>query len=210
MRRAITPRMRRPVILLDVDGPMADFAGAFLRTLAKELRLPSLPYTEEDVTKHEIHECSFFIELASQHSYASARDLRRYINMRIQEPGWCEEIDPKPEAIAAVRELHELAEVHALTSPWHTSPTWCFERTRWLEQHFSIKPDKVHQTASKRIVWGDMLVDDRPDHVEPWAKHWVEGVGVLFDMPHNRDAPMKHGARAGWPFVVAWARSFAK
>ena len=103
--------MPRPIILLDVDGVVADFEGAVRRTVAE------VGYTLPTAT-----EWNFTSQLpaeVSDHYLAHA-----------EQPGWCAGIDPYPGAERFVAELRTLGDVVAVTAPLGCCPTWESERLR--------------------------------------------------------------------------------
>ena len=187
----------RPVILLDCDGPMADFTQAYLEALRLET---GASHAVGDVDRWDIHESPFFVELARVHG----ADLRRRVETRIMQPGFCDGIAVVPGAQEMVGKLSELGDVYVVTSPWDSSPTWMHERLHWVAKHFpTIGKRRVIQTAQKHLVRGDVFVDDKPSHIEDWSKAWPAGTPILFDMHHNRAEPVAFGVRGGWNDVLA-------
>jgi hypothetical protein len=57
-----------------------------------------------------------------------------------------------------------------------------------LSRHFGIPSKDVIIAADKSDVGGDMLVDDRHEHVNAWTQAHPGKVGVLIDAPYNRNA----------------------
>ena len=193
--------MTRPTILLDVDGPMADFASSYLDAYYWE--------TGErrrvgDVDRWDIHKAGWFVERALAMG-TTPHVLRARVDAHVIRPDFCSLITPRTEAIEAVAELRQIADVYVVTSPWTSSPTWVYERTRWIERHFGIPPKNVIHTAAKHLVHGDLLLDDKPSHVESWGERWPDGFALLYGMPHNRDA--EGLTRVDWDDVITVARA---
>jgi 5'(3')-deoxyribonucleotidase len=167
------------IILVDVDGVLADFTGA-----VREWDLFAL-YPE---------------------------DLQSMIKRRISDPGFCAELKVLPGAEEGVRELVQLGDVYAVTSPWWSSPTWPYERTRWLDRWFGMPADRVVQTSAKQLVFGDVMIDDRPENLIEWrscqqARGWCTRA-VLVDAPYNQGrAELAHRAH-GWGDVVEKTREW--
>jgi len=199
----------RPIILLDCDGPLADFIGAYLRVVKE---LTGTTVSPEAVDRWHIHECAFIKNLT-----ADARrwpdpwmTLRDRIENTIASEGFCSSIPVQPDAVHAVKRLSEIGDVYVVTSPWDSSPTWMHERDQWLKKHFGLPRDRIIQTAGKYRVHGDILVDDKPGHVRAWQEAWPGSLGILFDMPNNRNESASGLARGGWMFVLEAARERAR
>ncbi len=191
----------KPVVLLDCDGPLADFGQAYLDALWVETGASHSP---REVDRWDMHNCEFFVELSQRFEH-----LRRRVDAHVIKPGFCDGIDVAHGAKAAVAKLVEVADVYVVTSPWDSSPTWMHERTRWVAKHFpEIGRRRVIHAAQKHLIRGDIFVDDKPSHIEEWTRHWPNGAAVLFDMHHNRT----EGAglqRGGWPEVLAALDAYA-
>lgn len=188
--------MWRKTVLLDCDGPLSDFTGAYLDAFRE---VTGRKATHDDVDRWAIHECAFFVE--EQQRFDG--QLRKIVDRKVIEEGFCARIKPHAAALDAVARLVEVADVYVVTSPWDSSPTWMYERLHWVANHFpGIGRRRVIQTAQKHLIRGDILVDDKPSHVEEWQRAWPQGLGLLFDMHHNRGDQGIGLARTGWPFVL--------
>lgn len=193
----------RPIILLDCDGPLADFTQAYLDALCEET---GARHSASEVDRWEIHECPFFVELDRQ----TGGDLRRRVDRRVEKFGFCSRIAVAPGARDAVEKLSELGEIFVVTSPWDLSPTWMHERTHWVAAHFpTIGRRRVIQTAQKHLIRGNVFVDDKPSHIEDWSKAWPDGVPILFNMQHNRSHLPGVSHRGGWDDVLQSAEILA-
>lgn len=189
----------RPVVLLDCDGPLADFTQAYLDALRIET---GASHSAAEVDRWAIAECDFFRRLSERHS-----NLKRRVDAHVIKPGFCAGLAVQPGAKAAVELLTELADVYVVTSPWDSSPTWMHERLHWVHKHFGLPRSRVIQGAAKFLIRGDVFVDDKPSHVREWQEAWPHSTGVLFDMHHNRSDRALGLMRAGWPFVIAQVTS---
>jgi 5'(3')-deoxyribonucleotidase len=164
---------KRPVLLLDVDGVLADFMSAILGHV-KELTGQS--FVESEITEWDIFE---FFERKSLNIKAACLE-------RLAEPGLAAGLEPYPGSIEWVDRLKGLTSLYIVTAPADISPTWAHERTWWLNRHYRIPADRIIYTASKHLVRGDIFVDDRPEFVCQWKKYNPEGIAVLWDHPYNR------------------------
>lgn len=190
--------MHRKTVLLDCDGPMSDFTGAYLDAFRE---VTGRKATHADVDRWAIHECSFFTEADRVGGWDGR--LRKEVAAKVIEEGFCARIKPHAAALDAIPKLCEVADVYVVTSPWDSSPTWMYERLHWVANHFpGIGRRRVIQTAQKHLIRGDVLVDDKPSHVRDWQNAWPNGLGLLFDMHHNGGEQGLGLARTGWPFVL--------
>lgn len=162
--------MRKPIILLDVDGVVADFAGPFL---AKANEITGMSVSPADIRQWDI--LTAFPD--QQHG-----DILEHT----YKPGFCTALPTLPGAVEGVRRLREIGDVYALTSPW-TSETWCWERTRWLRDRLDFdKHDVLHVPGNrKHLVRGDVLIDDKLETVVEWTRSNPEGLALLWDAPYN-------------------------
>ncbi len=186
------------IILLDCDGPLADFTGAYLDAVHA---LTGQRITHDDVDRWDIHLTDAFARADA----VFGGGLRAAVARRVVEPGFCLSIRPHPEARDAVNRLARVAEVWCVTSPWRSSPTWMAERTEWIATHFpEIGDQRVVHATHKCLVDGDMFVDDKAGHVKEWAKRRPGKVGVLFDMHHNQadDVFGSNTTRTNWDGVL--------
>lgn len=159
-------------LLIDVDGPCADFVGGLLELLG-------LSAMREHFTRWEI-----------------IKDLERYRRggnrmalEALAKPGFWEALEPVQGAVAAVGDLrgmeHELVFV---TAPWLSCLGWGHTRRAWLHQHFDADHRNIIITSRKELVRGDLLLDDKVDNVLAFMQH-TDGEAYLFDTPHNRELP---------------------
>lgn len=191
-------------VLLDCDGPLACFTEAYLGAFTRETGLQA---STNDVDRWDIHECAFFARGANKLGITTAK-LRARVDAHVKVRGFCSDIRPQPGAKDIVAAISSMAAVYVVTSPWYSSPTWMYERTQWLYDHFRIPARNVIHTSAKYMVPGDVLVDDRGSHVREWADAWPKGLGILFDMHHNQEEP--NGLRAirgGWDSVLSFLQT---
>ncbi len=164
----------RPEILLDVDGVLANFIAGYLQVIETEL---GKTFTADQVTHHRIDKA---LDL-------SAKEVARCAAV-ISRGGFCSSLEVYPDARMLVQMLECLGDVHIVTSPWDSCPTWTHERTAWLQTNFGIGPDRITHTHAKWRVRGDFLIDDLTSHCTSWRnKH--AGWAIRWATPYNRDEP---------------------
>ena len=156
-----------PVALIDMDGTLADYAGAMRRDL-EVLQGPVDP---------GLHELEV---LERTYPYMRAR-----MDMIKRQPDWWQGLEVLPEGFEVVSMLRKLDyKLHILTKgpkrnvdAWTQKAKWC---QRWI-------PDaEITITLDKGLVYGRVLVDDWPDYIDAWLAHRPRGLVVMPNQPWNQ------------------------
>jgi 5'(3')-deoxyribonucleotidase len=159
------------IVLLDVDGVVADFTGA-IKKIIKEMS--GLDYEITSWLKLDQIPCSKVdrANIAFQIGLA-ARGL--------------EVLPGAQEGVKALKAAGH--DVHFVTSRWNSLP-WVYDRCQWMAKHgFVTDPHReITFTAAKWRVHGHVLVDDKPRNVEEWQRAWPFGHGLIWDQPWNKSA----------------------
>lgn len=165
--------MKKPVVILDCDGVLSDFATPALEVV-RELGgvAPAASALK-----------SFAIENLLEDPETRAEWWRR-----VTAPGFCAALDRYPGALAAVTRLRQFATVLCVTSPMY-APTWAYERVRWL-QDMGFRTDEMFSGSGKQHIRGNFFADDRPEAVEAWNVA-NEGVGVVIAHSYNADTHLR-------------------
>lgn len=176
-------------VLLDVDGVVADFRGAFYR--AANVLLPRKVFA---VTPPQW-------DISAELGLSNEEESRIYDWVR--SPGYALRMEIYAGAVAGVATLRQIADVYFVTSPvrltkkdrdWYNSRahiswpeiTWMHDREEWLMRTFGVDEHHVVHTSSKELICGDFFVDDKPAHVDRWAAA-QPGLALIWDQPYNRD-----------------------
>jgi 5'(3')-deoxyribonucleotidase len=186
------------VIGLDCDGVLADFVGA---TLDLAHRFTSLRFKRDDIKTWDIFD---YVKDPLN------SDLKRTVQRSIEKRGFCQNLKVLPGSIKAVQALRELGEVVCITSPWVTNPTWGYERTEWLREHFGFEWRQIIHTGRKEFVHCDYLVDDRLSNLVEWNAYQGRtsrygGHAILWDTPHNRQERDRLQVQDGISPMSSWA-----
>lgn len=161
--------MSRPRFLLDIDGVCADFLGAAIPILHE---LTGTLYRPEDFPTWDL------FDTIPEKYEAPFYD-------RCRRAGFCMGLRPYPGTLEGVASIHGLANVRVVTSPIH-GDAWYFERAEWCKLHLGVIPKHVIHKSEKETEHGDYLLDDKPAHVEAWAKAHPAGIGLLWSQPYNQ------------------------
>lgn len=181
-------------ILLDCDGVLADFCAGFLKLVNAQFGTTFVP---TDITDYDIAKALRWSPERAEEAYALITNCDRF----------AARLDPMPGAQTGVRRLLELGEVYVVTSPWWSNETWCHDRTNWLYEHFGIGAGRVVHTAAKRLVAGDILVDDKTSTCEAWRAAWPQGVAVLWSTPQNRRDLWDGPCTSDWSYLADLVRA---
>ncbi len=178
-------------LLIDCDGVVADYVGGVLLNVE---HATNMRYLRTAVDQYNLWEAIGMTGV----------DKNLIIKNYITKPGWCQNLLPLPGAVEGVRELNKIRRVVFLTSLWNSSPTWVYDRNKWLRKHFGRDlGSRVIFTNSgdlKRHVRGAVLVDDKAINCEGWAESNPEGRPFLWPAPYNP------GSRWTWNDVMEYAR----
>jgi 5'-nucleotidase len=158
------------LILVDMDGVLADFEGGFLGEWRTQF--PDEIYVPLD-----------------QRSTFDIRDqypkhLRKSIDQVIRAPEFIRKLGPVADAIAGMKKLAEHGhDVRICTSPLSDAPTCLQEKHDWVQCHLGPEWAKTLViTKDKTIIRGDVLLDDNPEIKGAYKPTWVH---IVFHAPYN-------------------------
>lgn len=135
------------IILLDIDGVIADWVTAVLAALK-----PKGHQTEyHHVTDFDIR-------------YCLPKEVHGDLERLPYQEGFCRKIDMYPGASAYLKALRKRGRVIALTKT-SRGPFWKAERHEWLSQRGFDDRDivQVDRHEDKYDYPGDVLIEDNPD-----------------------------------------------
>lgn len=162
--------MLRPLILLDVDGVIADFCTSALKVIAN---LGHGEFLTDDVVHYTME------HLIPEHA-------REEFLAELRRDGFCHALAPYDGAGDFVRDLWRYGDIVVVTAPMPGASSWMRERQAWLQRHFGLT--YVLHTHDKHLVHGDVLIEDRFDTAARWAEAHPYGTALLIDRPYNRAA----------------------
>ncbi len=158
------------IILVDQDGPLANFECAFLQEWRK--RYPERLFIALEERK------TFY--LRDQYPKEFLADVEAIYNA----PGFTRSMPPVPEGIAALQELTRSGHTVVIcTAPLSKAATSIPEKLEWIREHLGA--DYVRRTIctkDKTLIRGDILIDDRVEVEGELAPLWKH---VLFTLPYN-------------------------
>jgi 5'-nucleotidase len=164
------PAATGPTLLIDLDGTVFDFAGAF------DAKLLELDPNHPIVPVHERLDYDYF--------YADG-PAGETVRAAMNAPGLFRNLEPIPGAVEAIRAMDGAGfNVFLCTTPYPTNATCASEKYASVEA--LLGPAWIHRTIltyDKTLVRGAVLIDDKPliaGSAEPSWRH------LLFDQPYNR------------------------
>lgn len=175
-------------VLLDCDGVISDFVSGYLDVV---LRVTGREFKPEHVTSWNIAE-AIGLDKTEQRLVTDALNETEQFAWRLSV---------LPKAKEGLAWLCQVADVHIVTSPWNSHPTWSHDRVMWLRQ-FGIRSDHITQTSAKHICVGDILVDDKVSTLIEWSREHPLGVAVKWNTLHNINEAWAGLSTDSWAFLV--------
>lgn len=164
---------RPPLVLVDMDGVLADLEGQFWTIWAQTH--PDAPQRAQRARSH------FYLEdqLPERHVH----DVRTIVN----SPGFFRDLPEIDGAADALNEMLDLGwDVRVCTAPLLTNPTCTSDKLAWLDKHLGAGwSERAIIAKDKSVVRGDLLVDDKPLVATTLSPTWRH---VVFDAPYNQHA----------------------
>ncbi len=164
--------MTKKIILIDADGVLFDFVTPALAAVA---RLGGPRVHHDKLDRYDIASLVPETRLSDYYRAVTAENF-------------CKALKPYPGALELVERLRAVGRVVCVTSPMRDGRTWQHERREALQRHYDFYIPDVISCTSKELIYGDVFIDDHPDHVMKWLSAHEDhgGQGHLLDRPWNR------------------------
>ena len=171
----------KKIILVDMDGVLADYEKAFLDQY--RTKFPLHFYIPQEERKQ------FFIH--QEYPEELSEDIRSISSA----PGFFQHLPLLKGAKEAVLEMDELGhDVFICTSPINRYKNCVAEKYLWVAKQFGHEwTKKIVMTKDKTLIYGDLLIDDKPAHEGVRIPTWEH---VLYDAPYNQE--VKEKRRLTW------------
>lgn len=168
-------------LLLDMDGPLADFDKRGWEIIAKQ----GIP-TDQGVYGQTSR---YFTDHIVNVNH------RVWMRERIAQSGWFADLPVTEGSQEGVEELlsHGI-DLWVVTKPMEGNPTCRDDKGRWLRKHFPYLEKRMVIAPDKSIVAGDILLDDAPDPAWFERATWDP---VIFSAPFN-------GVGSKWESFSQW------
>ena len=166
----------RMIILVDQDGPLADFERGFLEKWRAQF-------------PHE-----FFMPLHQRKNFYVRddypKDLRDKVESIYFAPNFYLNLPPVTGSIEALRTLFLLGhDVRICTSPLSRYENCVLEKYQWIEKHLGRDFTKrIILSKDKALIKGHFLIDDKPAIENAETAEWEH---IIYDCPYNQDVLYK-------------------
>ncbi len=162
--------MRRPRILMDVDGPLT--RGFFVK-VCEYLRDEGVAAHPDLIDRWNVFE-----------AFGVGPEVERIVRDRLCLAGVARGFAQRPGAGPFLAELRTWADVYAVTAPFDGSPTWAHDRESWLRDRLGFTANHVVHARDKHLIAGDALIDDRVSTLRAW-RDAHPGFAIAWHETHN-------------------------
>ena len=152
--------MQKPLLLLDMDGPLAAFdvaLWAFCQSMDIRMNITDL---DDPNRKYYMTENMLL---------PKDQVLTRYM---LDKSSFFRNLPVTNGAIEGVELLQSEFDVWVCTKPLDTNPTCRNDKMWWISHHFPNLYTKVIMTPNKSMVAGDILLDDAPNPIYMHTSIW--------------------------------------
>lgn len=178
------------LVLVDQDGVLADFEQGFFEVWQQSPLQHEYPAISPDRRRH------FY----PQNDYPEKwhADIHRIMT----QAGFFRDLPVVGGAVAGLNAMLEAGhEVVICTAPLNEYQNCVLEKYEWVERHLGEAWTKrMVVTKDKTLVFGDVLVDDRPQIHGRCTPQWQH---VLYDQPYNRAENKLRMTWADWQETLA-------
>ena len=164
-----------------MDGVLADFEAGFLKAWRK--KFPNHPYVPIEKRK------TFYV----RDDYP--KELEKDVENIFTAPLFFQNLPKIAGSKEALKKMQDLGhEVFICTRPISKYENCVLEKYNWIVQNLGYDwTQKLIVAKDKTLIYGNILIDDRPQHVGLKKPAWTH---VLFDRPYNRN--VKDKLRITW------------
>jgi 5'(3')-deoxyribonucleotidase len=178
--------VKRPRILCDVDGVLADFVGLVLDYVQRNV---GLHYSREAI---DAWDCFAVLGIPEHWPY---------FRTQCDELQLCRSMRPIPGASEFYAALGQIGEVRVCTSPM--TPAWLSQRAEWLVEFGIPMRDHIHAHDKHELHPAyDVLIDDRTENCEAFER--AGGRAFCIATPYNANVSTRRGTHAE---CLAWLRA---
>lgn len=172
--------MTKPVLLLDMDGVIADFHGTLLDA-----------YNLKHQKDIKLEQCTHF-----EFSICLGKDIHDDMEKIYNAPGFFAGIRAFEDAKLIVPQLLDLADVEICSAPTKIKDKvtgekklnahCAFEKINWIHEKFPALSKDITLAINKFRYKADILVDDALHNQARWCKAHPQGLGLLINQPWNQ------------------------
>lgn len=173
--------MSKPILFLDMDGVLADFAGHLATSL--------------NININDINR-SYNLTEAFGLPFLDIDQIVRRHNFWIHIPAL-------PWAKKLVDILKRDFDVVILSAPWDNHPQCLADKIHWCRFHLGISQSHVILTKHKHLLSrpGLILIDDYNKNCFAWSR--MGGIAIEFPARHND----WHGMKINTDLIITWVQN---
>lgn len=118
------------------------------------------------------------------HNVKIGQDIYKYL----YRPGLFEEAQPLPGALEALKEIHKKGHhIVIVSAPSHPGNS-ASAKISWIRQHMPwFNKRDIILGHHKHLVKGDVFIDDSPDNIELYRRHWKDSTIMTIAYPYNEE-----------------------
>ena len=171
------------IVLIDLDGPLANLESKFLEIWRKR-------FPEE-----------FFVPVEKRGTLYLSEEypesLKEKTELVTNETGFFINLPPVPGSVNAVKNMvSDGFSVFICTAGIYKNDSCLNEKKLWIEKYLGIDLARTAIfTRDKTIIKGDYLIDDRSNITGAVVPEWEH---IIFDQPHNRNIKDKPRIKIDW------------
>lgn len=168
------------IILIDLDGPIADFETGFLNEWKR--KFPGCFFAPTEKRR------SFYIK----EDYPE--ELREKVDEIYHNKNFILNLPIAPNSLEAIKEMVSRGlDVRICSSPLSNYKNCVGEKYQWVENNLGFDfTKKIILTKDKTLIKGDYLIDDNPTIDGITKPEWEH---LLYDCPQNKQFD---GKRINW------------
>lgn len=171
------------IILIDLDGPLADLEGEFLKRWKEK-------FPDEFFIPFDQRKNFFLNDDYPEHLRKKAADI-------LEASGFFVELPPVSGGLDAVKKMAALGhKVFLCTSDIYMNKTGLADKRKWVEKYLGHDLAKgMIFTRDKTLVRGNYLIDDKPEITGILTPEWKH---IIFDQPFNKNTAHKSRIKTDW------------
>lgn len=166
------------IVLIDIDGVLADFDSYLLKEIKKRLPEIEIPEKRDKLLRKNF-----------------SPEEKNKIDQICNEEGFFLNLKEIEGSIEGVKELAKKHDVFFCSSPLTKNINSVKEKQLWVKEKFGEEwIRKMIIAKDKTIIKGDILIDDIPEEIKGIkTPEWEQ---IIFDQPYNKH--IKNKKRINW------------
>lgn len=171
-------------LLVDMDNVLVNMVEKWINV-----------YNQDEGTNHKFNELN-------NYDVGTLCKNNRLLYDILDRDGFFFDLEPMPGAVENFQKLlNDGYDLVVVTQPPRRADMAIHDKRRWMKKHFNDY-DHSHMIFCHRkdMVRGDLLFDDKPDHLIHWKKINPDNMIATLDWRYNKDIPthFRGSLENGW------------